>query len=378
MLPSRLSSNSEKYKKFESLDGFRGSLALSVLVHHAMLWLNKYDIYPFFVTLGNYYGVIGFFILSSFLLTYRLLIDLNRSNNSLKQITNIICKFFIKRIFRIYIPYFIFCSLIEFVSKRFHGTKPVNSWFEMITLTGMRESHLWTISPEIKYYLFIPIFVLVTYKICKIDEKLKIMYMFFICFACYTIHYENLFVMIRKHLDLDKTNFEIFFLGSIIAVFYHDLEQHTTYSDYLANNFYFQNIIGFFTMLMFIKQLKYSSRSYNTNLDAHSVEYDCKFNAGVYMFIVLTLMVIGNLNFFTNIFTCNFLTMFGKYSFGIYLLHPMCIKEVKEYYDGYFDEEKLVYCILASYFAGFLFFYLIEDPAMKIAQKICNNLNSLL
>ena len=33
MLPSRLSSNSEKYKKFESLDGFRGSLALSVLVH---------------------------------------------------------------------------------------------------------------------------------------------------------------------------------------------------------------------------------------------------------------------------------------------------------------------------------------------------------
>ena len=56
MLPSRLSSNSEKYKKFESLDGFRGSLALSVLVHHAMLWLNKYDIYPFFVTLGNYYG----------------------------------------------------------------------------------------------------------------------------------------------------------------------------------------------------------------------------------------------------------------------------------------------------------------------------------
>ncbi len=370
--------NSEKYKKFECLDGFRGSLALSVLVHHALVWFNKYDIYPFFVTLGNYYGVIGFFILSSFLLTYRLLIDLDRSNDSIKHLINIVCKFFIKRFFRIYIPYLTFCSLIQFVSKRFHGTKVSNSWFEMVTLIPLRDSHLWTISPEIKYYLFIPLFTLVTYKVCKVDEKLKFMYLFFICFACYTIHYENLFVMIRKHLDLDRSNFEIFFFGSILAVFYYELEKIITYSDYLVNNFYFQNMTGIFSLYFFVKQLKYSSRSYNTNLDAHSVEYDCKFNAGIYMILVLALMIIGNLNFFTNIFTSKFFKNIGKYSFGIYLLHPMCIKEMQNYFVGYFDEEMLLYSIAISYFAGFIFFYLVENPSMKIAQRLCNYLNRLL
>ena len=66
---------------FEFLDGFRGALALWVLIHHLEL---RGDLKYFYLT-GYYIGVVGFFILSSFLLTYRLLCQFNEKDNDLKK-----------------------------------------------------------------------------------------------------------------------------------------------------------------------------------------------------------------------------------------------------------------------------------------------------
>ena len=67
-----------KKDKFDFLDGYRGSLALWVLMHHAFYFLN---IYPYFELTGLYLGVVCFFILSAFLLTYGLPNQLNLNNN---------------------------------------------------------------------------------------------------------------------------------------------------------------------------------------------------------------------------------------------------------------------------------------------------------
>ncbi len=67
-------------EKIDFLDGFRGTLAIWVLMMHStsILNINKY-----FHGTGAYIGVPCFFILSSFLLTYRLLNQFNPKKRTL-------------------------------------------------------------------------------------------------------------------------------------------------------------------------------------------------------------------------------------------------------------------------------------------------------
>ncbi len=68
----------DEIEKIDFLDGFRGTLAIWVLMMHSTyaLKVNKY-----FRGTGSYIGVPCFFILSSFLLTYRLLNQFNNDKN---------------------------------------------------------------------------------------------------------------------------------------------------------------------------------------------------------------------------------------------------------------------------------------------------------
>jgi peptidoglycan/LPS O-acetylase OafA/YrhL len=68
----------------------------------------------------------------------------------------------------------------------------------------------------------------------------------------------------------------------------------------------------------------------------------------------------------------------GKYSLGIYLLHPIVLMVKPYYYDklkekglAYTTLEMIVNSFVMSYFAGFFFFYLIENPLMKLSMRIC-------
>jgi peptidoglycan/LPS O-acetylase OafA/YrhL len=117
---------------------------------------------------GTYFGIPSFFILSSFLLTYKLLETINKSNGSFNEIQTIALKYLIRRFFRIYVPYFIFCS---YMSAGFSFSNQrgflYDSWFNMISLTKTGANHLWTCIPEMKYYLFIPLFTFTVYKTQK-------------------------------------------------------------------------------------------------------------------------------------------------------------------------------------------------------------------
>lgn len=115
----------------------------------------------------------GFFILSSFLLSYRLLTEFERENVfDHKKIMEILLKYFIRRFFRIYVVYIAFCALVKFgphIFTGFHGDpETFASFYELITFSRNGWNHLWTVSPEIYFYLCIPFICLVTY---IIDER---------------------------------------------------------------------------------------------------------------------------------------------------------------------------------------------------------------
>ena len=315
----------------------------------------------------------GFFILSSFLLTHNLINQVSKST-TFRNVQLIILKYFIRRFFRIYLPFFFVCTLIKGVSLRFIGmyASNTNSWLSMISLQSTGFTHLWTIAPEIKYYFFIPLFVLIT---VKVFNKYRLAWLILTILSCFCIEYFNLFMQITKDFELPEghvftTRFTVFFLGSILALIYDDIYKKERLIQFL-NRFKF--IIGILSSLMYIKTLKYGSGSYNHHLN----EYECFFKAGFHLAIIYLLMLIGDCNFFTNIFKNSFLKLAGKFSFGIYLFHPMCLVEVNRYFSGYFvyKSEKLVFAFFVSFLTGALFFYLIEQPLIKLAKKLCLKLD---
>jgi len=113
-------------KRFIFLDSFRGICALVVMLIHTNGGtrqiktnglLSKHDnmfdsILGFSMNYSHSFAVNGFFILSSFLLTYRLIIDYSKANTLVHNILMTTFKFFIRRFFRIYIPVVFFCTLV--------------------------------------------------------------------------------------------------------------------------------------------------------------------------------------------------------------------------------------------------------------------------
>lgn len=335
--------------------------------------------YIYFDLTGYYIGVVGFFILSSYLLTYRMLNQLNASAKCLTEIQLIISKYFIRRIFRIYFPFVIMVSLVKFVSPKFGGTYVFDtSWFSIVTLQSAGFTHLWTIAPEIKYYFFIPLFSYATHLMSRVWYVWDIL----LLISIYSIENYKLFSyfngMVNFNLDrgyLFLTRFTVFYLGSLIAVFYFRLKSSYLFK-YTENNL-IKHILGIVSMVFYLGGMIIWSPFYNKqlNFDGHT------FKAALYWSFVLVLMLLGAPNFFTDIFNCRYLKYGGKFSFGIYLFHPAALLYIrayikdKNYYKG--NYELLIYAIIASYFLGFLFYYLMENPLMKLGHYVCNRISSL-
>ncbi len=119
-------------KRFECFDSFRGLMCIGVILYHQ--GLERYTFH------GFHFGVMGFFILSSFLLTYRL-IKQYESTKCVQNIFKITINYTIMRIFRIYIPFVIYCAI-----DRYYFNCAIKDTFKMInwiTLTyDSRASHL--------------------------------------------------------------------------------------------------------------------------------------------------------------------------------------------------------------------------------------------
>jgi len=162
------------------LTGFRGTMALSVILEHSSHEGQRSSHHDsrrellLFYDIGFFYGVINFFILSSFLLTYRLLVDFSKTNGSIRQILLVITKYFIRRFFRIYIPFVVFSTLVIYVWPGLggHSWFRYPSWTSLITLQESGQNFLWTIAPEIKYYFFQPLFTLFMYKLSATSNRI--------------------------------------------------------------------------------------------------------------------------------------------------------------------------------------------------------------
>lgn len=359
--------------RFEFLDGYRGFCAIIVCISHM---INFYPLTGEFAILtytGYFIGVAGFFVLSSFLLTYRMMKEFYRENSFLSCIS-IVIQYAIRRFFRIYIPYFIFCTAVKFGPKYVGGnynywgsSGGYNSWYDLVTLNSPGKNHLWTVPIEIKYYYFIPIFCFV----CYLFKRFWYVYIF-ISVALVTYLYSKVISYQPDDVDTNTSNkliprFPMFFCGSIVAVLYYHFEKA---DNTILKKIIFSRIIQFLIFLITLPLGMYGFRFLCTYFNKNLEFYEAGSTPSVYFSGFLFLMLIGAPNPFTQVFSRNYiLEFYGKYSFGVYLLHPWCLL-VKTYQEfNYVTQTELVFVtLLLSGFAGFVFFYLIENPCMKIGN----------
>jgi len=120
--------------RFDHLDGYRGFLAILVVLHHCTDHFQLYDNdYKIFAGAGNFVGISGFFVLSAFLHTYLLLKNLEKST-CLKDVCLVVVKYAIKRFFRIYVAFVIFTTTLKLGPEFIGGYFFFGPWYDIISL----------------------------------------------------------------------------------------------------------------------------------------------------------------------------------------------------------------------------------------------------
>lgn len=348
------------------LTGLRGTLALSVICNHTANAFKSVDT-NIFKTQAHFYGVYGFFFLSSFLLTYRLYGDFSKTNGSLIEISLKISTYFIRRFFRIYVPFVVYCTMVTIYPKfGNHLSWNYTTWTNLTTLHYPGRNHLWTIPTEIKYYLIIPFLTLLFYKIKKFSW-LALLILF-----SFTFFYDKIrFNIFPYNYENFITFLPVFIKGSLIGIIYFKIERISILDElrkkYLSGKFFaYPLALSYYLIFRNSSRLLAKPKKFDWD-DLESINYFS------YSWTILLLcMLLSAPNRFTNAFKTQFLRKCGKFAYGIYLWHSYAIVLSKDYMptsnSGF---ESIFLTVLIAYFLGKIFYYLIEYPLIKLSSILC-------
>ena len=220
---------------FKNLNGLRFIAAFSVLLAHIELLKSLHGFSnindtPFYQNTNGHIGVILFFVLSGFLITYLLL----KEESEHKTIS--LKKFYIRRILRIWPLYFLMVTIsyvvylilgYDFESGGWWGyfsifpniSKALGYYYDGVV-------HLWSIGVEEQFYLIWPILLLLTRKFFKIRLIVLVLLFFFFSFlphvlwfaqSHFTLFSEQDFQFLDRFTKMFKIN--CMALGGIVGYF---------------------------------------------------------------------------------------------------------------------------------------------------------------
>ena len=344
---------------FEFLNSIRGLAAASVLCSHSIT-----DVYFFH---GYAFGVIEFFLLSSFLLTFHYLKRMETLNGTLCQHLHQLVNYIVIRFFRIYVPFAVFCILVTastrydlFLNNKDHQIPLKN--FLLLNFDSMPyNTYLWTIPTEIKYYFLIPVFSFIAH-------RLKLSYKWNCLVHLTLLIFEFSMFFLKKYFTF---NFHYFFIGSSLAVLYKSFLD-AEIIDKIKNYKKTCRLICVISFIIFICGIRIQVV---LRADSHLL---C-----IYWSTHMLLMLIGAPNAFTEFLVkIKLLKWIGKYSYGFYLFHGFSINLFSIGYDQFAWFRRLennygiYFKILVLYsqtlFFGFVYYELVENTCLKVAKKINN------
>ena len=325
------------------------------------------ELFNYLQSVTHTVSVYGFFVLSSFLLTYKLLNELDNSNYSKFWI---IIKYLIRRFFRIYLVFFLVATCIKFGPKYLEGRlndfEPTyNSWSDIVSLKHPGDNHLWSISPEFQYYLFIPIF-------CLIALYLNPIIMLFICVTFSVLNeVYNLFDLKPEDFEGEvtyffKQTFSVFFYGSIAALLLFIMDKNEKLKRFV-NEKKIQFLIHIMSIILLVYGLKF--------IDSDLVK-QAPISGRIWSCFILLLVLSRNNSRIVEVLNNNFLRKCGLYSFGMYLLHPIFIKTTYDYFNFTLQIDNAVLIFIKSFIAGYFFYHLVETKCMELGSFVIRKIES--
>lgn len=354
----------QQSNRFESLDGFRGMLAISVYIHHAVIWKE-------YINSGNwqapkeiFYQHLGdtsvsfFFMITSFLFINKLIKDSKNKDFDAKT-------FFISRIFRIVPLYYfsVFVILIatlfatdfkivstykDFIISGFHWITfnifnkiSFNQFFDSTIINAAVE---WSLSYEWLFYFTIPLLSTIFVK----SFKKKIFYSFIsfsFIFLFFKFHYVQL-----SHL--------LSFVGGAFSPFIINFFPSTSKS--IAKN----KIVSLIIIILLIYLLNSNRTLVNFMVTS----------------FIFTCIALGNTVF--GILKLSVLKFLGEISYSTYLLHGIVLFVILYLMIGLENLTKYTnteYCLiifaispLVLLISTFAYIF-IENPFIKFGKTLIKN-----
>jgi peptidoglycan/LPS O-acetylase OafA/YrhL len=348
---------------FPELDGLRFLAFLLVFIHHHQLFLSI----PQLAFLSNFgwIGVDLFLTLSAFLIT-KLLIEEHQKTGQIS-----FKFFFLRRILRIWPPYFLTVLLSICVSIYLNGVfdfKLSNRLMGLLTFTDNIISafkgfnplpyttHLWTISYEEQFYIVIPFAI---YFLIKCSKQQRLKYFFIICFVGTACKLLFIFKSLPHPViwTLPFAHFESILLG--VAIAFGGL-------NFLLNSFS-TPVIGIFgivcfAVLCFLPNINTLSYALLLSYLLVGLSTSCV------VFAVL------NNNFLKKILSQKVLVFLGKRSYGLYLFHFLgngFAGHLSVHYPMLPNNlyASFAYSFLFSVAAAIISYQFLEKPFLKLKTK---------
>ena len=298
------------------LNGIRAIAACGVMLSHINLAINSFGISNFSLFGFNdlhqpngwnfgEQGVTIFFVLSGFLITYLLLFEYKKVGTIDKK------KFYIRRILRIWPLYYVYLAISILVFYFFTSIIPDNNilGFYVFLLANVPFlllktlplcDHLWSIAVEEQFYLLWP--HLFKY-IHKSQKTLIIVIGIFIAtrIALWTLYPFQFFTIL-----FTVNRFDCMLFGALIAINVFNKTKIATILNYKLTQ-------AFAWIVVIIHLLNFEIVNSVISLE--------------FITLATGIIIIGQINIKNRLINlenivCNFL---GKYSFGIYIYHPLLI-----------------------------------------------------
>lgn len=373
--------------RFHTLDSLRGVAALQVVIAHCLVavpslsWLvYRSKVAPahdllFYLAYSPLHFLCSatpavklFFVLSGFVLS------LPYYNNNTSPLY---FKFFIKRILRLYVPCLVvilLSLLLRSILYRPHYVNEYGSWViatwekeytftEIVNLLLLNAKFnnvnlaLWTIPPEIKLSLILPLFIL-------FKRRLNVIWSFvFIIFIYVLITFLNKIGLRNIWNDFNIFYYLTFFLiGSLLC-------KYRSYAiDWInsLSSFAYYMVAG---ISIYLYTFEYSL--WWLPIPNSIFDMLIHFNDYISAFASVILIIIALSNQAQDFFSNSVLLFLGKISFSLYLVHAVLIVSLIYILTGILSPPVVIsLAFLLSFPLAVLFYNCIEVPSMKLANSL--------